>query len=70
MFLIWDIPLYAMNMFLLPLVNREAALVYGRAGNPGRDREGKKVESRICHVATEGERCQNITGKSQSRGNM
>lgn len=27
----WDTPLYAMNMFLLPLVNKETALAYNIA---------------------------------------
>ena len=55
---------------LLPLVNKEAALAYGRAeyskvGNPSRNRGGKKVESGKRHVAAEGEGCQNLTGKPQ-----
>ena len=29
--LMWDSRLYAVNMFLLPLVNKEADLAYGRA---------------------------------------
>ena len=55
---------------LLPLVNNEASLAYGRTeysreGNPGRDKGGKEVESERCHIAAEGERCQNIIGKPQ-----
>ena len=62
----WDFSLYAMNMFLLPLVNKEVALTYGRAeyskaGNLSRDRGGKKVGSGRCHVATEGEGHWNLT---------
>ena len=50
----------------LLLVNKEAALAYGRAeyskaGNPSRDRRGKKVEPGRYHVATKGERLQNLT---------
>ena len=46
---------------LLPLVNKESALAYGRAeyskvGNPSRDRGGKKAESGRHHVNAEGER--------------
>ena len=53
----WDSPLYAVNV-LLPLVNKEAALAYDRAeyikaGNPSRDRGGKKMESGTLHVAAQ-----------------
>ena len=48
---------------LLPLVNKEAVLAYGReeygkAGNPSIDRRGKKAESESCHVATQEARCE------------
>ena len=57
---------------LLPSVNKESAFAYGRAGeswvgkpnNTGR----KKVESGRCHVAVEGERCHNLTGRPQPCG--
>ena len=57
-----------------PLVNKEAALdysskEYNKVKNPSRDRGGKKVESRRCHVADEGERQQNLNSKSQPHGN-
>ena len=53
---------------LFPLVNKDIALAYGKAeynkaGNPSRDRGGKKAKSEITHVASEGERCHNLTGK-------
>ena len=59
---------------LLPLLNKEAAVAYGRteysnAGNLSRDREGKKVESGRCHVAAEGEKHQNFTSRPQPHGN-
>ena len=43
-------PFVCCEYVLLPLVNNETALVYGRAeyskmGNPNRDRGGKKAES-------------------------
>ena len=46
---------------LFSLVNKEAILVYGRAkyskaGNPSKDRGGKKVNSDRYRVAAEGER--------------
>ena len=58
---------------LLSLVNKEAALAYGRAeyskaGIPSRDRGEKKMESDKPHVAAKGERCQNLIGKSQFCG--
>ena len=58
---------------LLPLVNKEAALTYGRAeyskaGNPSRDRRGKKVESGDAMLAAKGEGRCNLTGRPQSRG--
>ena len=42
----------------MPLVNKEAALVYGRAEynkveNLSRDRRGKKIESEIYHAVAE-----------------
>ena len=48
---------------LLLLVNKEAALAYGRAEyskaeNPSRDRGRKKVGSKRCHVAAKREKCQ------------
>ena len=63
----WDSPLYAVNV-LLPLVNKESALAYGgaelsKAGKSSRGRGEKKVESGRHHVAIEGQRCQNLTGK-------
>ena len=50
---------------LLSLVNKEAGLAYGRAeyskaGNPSRDRGGKKTESGRCQVSAEDERCLTI----------
>ena len=61
----WDASLYNV---LLPLANEEAASTYGRAEysrleNPSLDRGEKKVKSRTHHVAAEGERYQNLTGK-------
>ena len=58
---------------LLPFVNKEAALAYGRAeqskeGNLSRDRGRKKAESGRRHIAAEGERCRNLTSKPQPRG--
>ena len=46
---------------LLSLVNKEAALAYGRAeyskaGNSSTDKGGKKAELERCQVAAEGER--------------
>ena len=60
---------------LLTLVNKEAVSAYGRAeyskvGNPSRDKGGKKVELGRCHVAAEGERHQNLTGKAQPHANV
>ena len=60
----WDSPLCTMNMFYYQLVNKEIASFssraeYSKSGNPGRDRGGKKVESR---------RCQNLSSKPQLRG--
>ena len=69
--MMWDSPLYAVNV-LLALVDKEAALTYSRAEyskveNLSRDTGGNKSGRR--HVVTEGERCQNLTGKPQSHGN-
>lgn len=52
----WDL-LYSVNIFFLPLVNKETTLTnnkaeYSKAGNPNRGR-GKKVESGRCHVAVQ-----------------
>ena len=61
-FYIFDVgfPSVCCEYVLLPLVNKEAALAYGKAeyskaGNPSRDRGGKKAESDRCHVAAKGE---------------
>ena len=53
---------------LLPLFNKEAALSYGRteyskAGDPSRDRGGRKVESGRLHVATQKGRTTSLTVK-------
>ena len=58
---------------LLPLVNKESALAYGRieyskSGNPSRDRGGKKVESAKCHVAANIERYKKLTGRPYPHG--
>ena len=58
--LMWDSHLSAMNV-LLPLVNKEAALAYGKAeyskvGNSNRDRGAKKADSERCHVVAEEKR--------------
>lgn len=65
-------PLYAVNV-LLPLVNKETALAYGRekyskAGNPRRDRGGNKAGSGRYHEAAKGDRCWKLTGKPQPSG--
>ena len=49
-------PSVCCEYILLPLVNKEASLAYGRAeyskvGNPSRDKGGKKVESGRRHGA-------------------
>ena len=54
--MMWNSPSVYCDYILLPLVNKEAALAYGRAeyskkGNPRRG--GKKSESVWCHVAPE-----------------
>ena len=41
---------------------------YSKTENPSRDRREKKAESGRYHVATEGEKCQNLTGKPQPCG--
>ena len=69
----WDSPLYTVNMFLLPLVNKEAALAYSKAeysqaGNPNRDKQREQDESRKHHATDEEERCWNLTGKLQPCG--
>ena len=66
----WGAPLYKV---LLPFANKEAALTYGRAKysrleNPSIDRGERKVKSRTHHVAAEGERHQNLTGKASPYG--
>ena len=45
--LMWDSSLYAMNMFLLPLVNKEATMAYGKAeySQAGRDIERDSKQS-------------------------
>ena len=60
--MMWDSPLYAVSLFyyhwlikklLWPMAGR---IYYSKAGNPSRDREGKKAESGRRHVAAEGEK--------------
>ena len=36
--------------------------------NPNRNSGRKKAELERCHIAVEGERCQNLTSRPQSRG--
>lgn len=57
-----DSPLYAVNLFLLLLINKDAAWTYGsveqsKAEILNRDRGEKKDESQRCHVAAS----QNLT---------
>ena len=72
--MMWDSPVYAVNMFYYHWSKKKLLWAYGsseyiKAGNPSRDRGGKKKSGR-CHVAAEGERHQNLTGKPQPCGNM
>ena len=51
-------PSVCFEYVLLPLVNKETALAYGKAEdskseNLSRDRGGKKAEPERCHVATQ-----------------
>ena len=68
---ILEAPLYAVNMFyshwlikkhILPRVRKNIARKEVQT-------ERRKVESRRCHVATGGVRCQSISDKSQPCGN-
>ena len=63
----WDSPPYAMTMFYYHWLIKK--LLWSMAGQ-NRARQGKKVESERCRVAVEGEGCQNLSGKSQSHGNI
>ena len=61
-------PFVSCEHVLLPMVNKDTALAYGKAdyskvGNQSRNRGGKKVETGRCHVTAKGERIENLTDK-------